>query len=60
MTISSIEKPIELPIEQRNTDKGNPNAILIFDSQLNIRQKKILKLLPEYDSKAIVKKVMLI
>lgn len=56
MNISSIEKPIEFPIEQRNTGKGNPNAILTFDVELNNRQKKILRMLPEYDSKAIVKK----
>lgn len=52
MTVSSIEKPIE----QRNTGKGNPNAILTFDTELNNRQKKLLEALPEYDSKTIVKK----
>ena len=44
MSISSIEKPIEFPIEQRNTGKGNPNAILTFDVELNNRQKSFLNL----------------
>ncbi|MGN0468508.1 MAG: hypothetical protein ACI4GY_07285 [Acutalibacteraceae bacterium] len=56
MSIPSIEKPIEIPIEQRNTGKGNPNAILTFDVGLNSRQKKLLEFLPEYDSKVTVKK----
>lgn len=45
---------IEQPIEQKHTGKGNPNAILIFDVELNTRQKQILEQLPEYDSRAIV------
>ena len=56
MSRSSIEKPIEFPIEQRNTGKGNPNAILTFDVELNNRQKKLLEALPDYDSKATVRK----
>lgn len=56
MSISSIEKPIEFPIEQRNTGKGNPNAILTFDVELNNRQKKLLESLPDYDSKVTVRK----
>lgn len=56
MTIASIEKPIELPIEQRNTAKGNPNAILTFGVDLNNRQKIILDKLPDFDSRVIVKK----
>lgn len=56
MTIASIEKPIELPIEQRNTGKGNPNAILTFGIDLNNRQKIILDKLPDFDSRIIVKK----
>ena len=52
VTISSIETPIE----QRNTGKGNPNAILHFDVDLNNRQSKILEQLPEYDSRVIVPK----
>lgn len=47
---------IENPIEQRNTAKGNPNAILQFDRPLNNRQEKLLEELKEYDSKIIVKK----
>lgn len=56
MTISSIERPIGFPIEQRNTGKGNPNAILIFDVDLNNRQKELLEMLPEYNSRAVVPK----
>ncbi len=56
MTISSIEKPIDLPIEQRNTGKGNPNAILQFNRPLNNRQQLLLEKLPSYDSQIIVSK----
>ncbi|MGN0468923.1 MAG: hypothetical protein ACI4GY_09390 [Acutalibacteraceae bacterium] len=56
MSISSIEKPIGFPIEQRNTGKGNPNAVLTFDVELNNRQKKILEALPDYNSRVTVKK----
>lgn len=52
MTICSIENPIE----QQHTGKGNPNAILHFDTELNNRQSKILEQLPEYDSRIIVDK----
>lgn len=47
---------IEAPIEQRNTGKGNPNAILHFDVDLNNRQSKILKQLPQNGSRIIVDK----
>ncbi len=47
---------IELPIEQQHTGKGNPNAVLMFGVDLNNRQKKLLNLLPEFDSRAIVPK----
>ncbi len=47
---------IELPIEQRNTGKGNPNAVLIFDVDLSNRQKELLEALPEIDSSCAVKK----
>ena len=47
---------IGTPIEQRNTSKGNPNAILHFNVELNNRQNKILKQLPEYDSRITVDK----
>ena len=47
---------ISRPIEQRNTAKGNPNAILMFDRPLNTRQQKMLKALPTFDSRATVRK----
>ena len=47
---------IELPIEQRNTGKGNPNAVLMFGVELNNRQKKLLEQLSDFDSKVIVPK----
>ena len=50
MTISSIDSPIE----QKHSGKGNPNAILIFDVELNSRQQALLEALPEYDSHVIV------
>ncbi len=52
VTISSIDSPIE----QRHTGKGNPNAILHFDIELNNRQQMLLDALPEYNSRAIVSK----
>lgn len=54
MNISAIEQPIE----QQHTGKGNPNAILTFDSPLNNRQKELLESLPEYDSRITVPKEM--
>lgn len=53
---AEIIKAIENPIEQRNTGKGKPNAILHYDVELNNRQKEILKKLPQYDSRALVPK----
>ncbi len=50
VTISSIDSPIE----QKHSGKGNPNAILIFDVELNSRQQALLEALPEYDSRIIV------
>lgn len=47
---------IRQPIEQRNTGKGNPSAVLHFDRPLNNRQAKLLAQLPEYDSRAVVRK----
>ena len=47
---------IQNPIEQRNTGKGNPGAILHFDRPLNRRQEKLLKLLPSYDRRIILPK----
>ena len=52
MNISSIE----LPIEQRNTGKGNPNAVLTYGVSLNNRQQELLGSLPEFDSRCIVQK----
>lgn len=51
-----IISAIDFPIEQKHTGKGNPNAILIFDVELNSRQASLLKALPEYDSRVIVPK----
>lgn len=47
---------IETPIEQRNSGKGNPNAILHFDRPLDRRQTALLDALPGYDSRTTVKK----
>lgn len=44
------------PIEQRNTSKGNPNAILQIGRPLNNRQQKLLNSLPNYDSRITVHK----
>lgn len=49
-------RSIDLPIEQRNTGKGNPNAILTFGIELNKRQKRLLELLMEFDSRVTVPK----
>ena len=58
--IKSVDKPtisrINSPIEQRNSGKGNPNAILHFDRPLNRRQTALLDALPEFDSRTTVKK----
>jgi len=47
---------INSPIDQRNTGKGNPNAILHFDRPLNNRQQKLLDMLDSYDSRTTVNK----
>lgn len=52
LTISAIDSPIE----QRNSGKGRPNAVLHFDVPLNERQQKILEKLPVYDSRAVTAK----
>lgn len=52
ITISSGEASIG----QRNTGKGNPNAILTFGIELNNRQKELLDSLPKFDSSVIVSK----
>lgn len=52
VTISSIDSPIE----QKHTGKGNPNAVLIFNVELNNRQQELLNALPEYDSRVTVPK----
>lgn len=56
MTIHSIQKPIENPIEQQHTGKGNPNAIITFGTSLNNRQARLLDKLPDYDSRVTVHK----
>ena len=52
MSINSID----LPIEQRHTGKGNPNAMLTFGIELNNRQKRLFALLTEFDSRVTVPK----
>lgn len=52
----SIEAPINVPIEQRNTAKGNPNAILQYGRPLNNRQQRLLERLPSFNSHVIVRK----
>ena len=47
---------MDSPVEQRHTGKGNPNAVLLFDIDLNNRQQKLLGKLPEYDSRVVVPK----
>lgn len=58
--IKSVDKltiaRIKSPIEQRNSGKGNPNAILHFDRPLNRRQTAILNALPSFDSRTTIKK----
>ncbi len=44
------------PIEQRNTSKGNPGAMLHFDRPLNNRQIRLLDALPAFDSRTTVRK----
>ena len=55
LTIRKNDK-IDSPIDSRNTAKGKPSAINLFSVELNLRQEKILRLLPEYDSRVVVKK----
>ena len=43
-------------INQRNTGKGNPNAILTYGVELNERQKKLLEKLPNTDDRVYVSK----
>ncbi|MCD8383272.1 MAG: phage minor capsid protein [Clostridiales bacterium] len=52
VTISSIDSPIE----QRNTSRGKPGAILHFDVELNTRQQALLDSLQEYDSRVTISK----
>ena len=47
---------IRQPIEQRNTGKGSPNAMLHFDRPLNNRQMRLLDQLPAFDSRVTVRK----
>ncbi len=44
------------PIEQRNTAKGQPYAVLHFDRPLSKRQERLLEMLPAFDSRAVVPK----
>ena len=47
---------MDSPVEYKHTGKGNPNAVLLFDVELNNRQQKLLEKLPEYDSRTVVPK----
>lgn len=47
---------INAPIEQRNTGKGNPSAIVHFDVSLNKRQERLLEALPSFGSRVIIPK----
>ena len=51
----SINK-IDRPIEQRNTGKGVPNAVIHVGRPLNKRQERILEALPGYDSCVVLRK----
>ncbi len=52
MSISAIDSPIE----QRNTGKGRPSAILHWGRPLNNRQRALLDKLPGFDSRITVHK----
>lgn len=43
-------------IEQRNTGKGNPNAIFQFVRPLNVHQKKLLNQIPSFNSRTMFPK----
>ena len=47
---------MDSPVEHKHTGKGNPNAVLLFNIELNKRQQKLLAMLPSYDSRVIVPK----
>ena len=47
---------IGLPIGARNTAKGKPFAVKLFDIELNNRQKRLLENLLHYDDKVVVAK----
>ena len=47
---------IDSPIEQRNTGKGNPNAIIHAERPLSNRQQRLLDILSEYDSNVVIPK----
>lgn len=51
-----MSEGINNPIEQRNTGRGNPNAVFIFDEPLNNRQQSLLAYLVNYDDVITVKK----
>ncbi len=44
------------PIEQRNTAKGKPDAILHYAKPLNNRQARLLAALPNFDSRVVLNK----
>lgn len=55
-TINSIYSPVESTIEQRNSGKGNPNAVLQYGVSLNKRQQNLLSCLSDFDSQITVPK----
>lgn len=52
----TVINSIDSPIEQQHTGKGNPNAILTFNTSLNNRQLALLEAMPYYDSRIVVPK----
>jgi len=45
-----------LIINRRDSSRGKPQAILMFDISLNYRQNELLKMLPSYDNAVVVPK----
>ncbi|MDR0946791.1 MAG: hypothetical protein LBM87_03455 [Ruminococcus sp.] len=49
--ITNIDKPID-----RSQTKGNPGSVTHYGVALSAKQVRLLKLLPEFDSKTVVRK----
>ncbi len=54
--INASEKKISSPIETRNTARGKPSAVSIFDVELSTRQIRLLEKLNGFDSQITVAK----